>query len=289
MDRTSVKNLYTLSDPLTGVVGKPVEFIVPMLEHTGQRDLMVSPDGKGILVANGPEALIIDPSTGRARLRLGRLKHTISALAYSPDGKRVAAASSVVCPPPSSGPGGASVRVAGKLDVASPTEIVIWDAATGRELARLVDNEWIRDYVSVRFSPDNSYLMAESSNYAPGGAGGGTTCAGVGTTIWGRPPVMKPRRAEANPLTPASAVGAPDRFQSLIRDLSANGVADSRRVEGVFTAALGRLPTDIEARTLTGQLAAQADKAAALRNLLATLVDSAEFKAHLAALQKLAK
>jgi len=288
MDRTSVKNLYTLSDPLTGVVGKPVEFIVPMLEHTGQRDLMVSPNGKGILVANGPEALIIDPSTGRERLRLGRLKHTITAMAYSPDGKRVAAASSVFTSP-SPGPMGASDGAAVKRDVASPTEIVIWDAATGRELARLVDNEWIRDYVSVRFSPDNSYLMAESSNYALGGAGGGTTCAGVGTTIWGRPPVMKPRRAEANPLTPASAVGAPDRFQSLIRDLSADGVADSRRVEGVFTAALGRLPTDIEARTLTGQLAAQADKAAALRNLLATLVDSAEFKAHLAALQKLAK
>jgi hypothetical protein len=57
----------------------------------------------------------------------------------------------------------------------------------------------------------------------------------------------------------------------------------------VFLATLGRLPTDVEARTLAAQFARQTDKAAALRDLLNTLVDTAEFKAHAEALRKLSK
>ena len=45
----------------------------------------------------------------------------------------------------------------------------------------------------------------------------------------------------------------------------------------------------MELRTLTAQFARQTDKAAALGDLLKTLIDTAEFKAHAAELSKLSK
>jgi hypothetical protein len=139
----------------------------------------------------------------------------------------------------------------------------------------------------LRFSPDSSYLVAQDS---------------LELTIWGRPPQpepvkpppiatapVKPTPAPSGKAPPEAVAGVPDRFQSLIRDLSIAGVPDSRRVEAVFVAALGRFPSEIEARTLAAQIATQADKAAALRGLLATLVDTTEFQAHAAAIEQLAK
>jgi hypothetical protein len=49
------------------------------------------------------------------------------------------------------------------------------------------------------------------------------------------------------------------------------------------------MPTDVESRTLVAQFARQTDKAAALSDLLNTLVGTDEFKAHAEALRKLAK
>jgi hypothetical protein len=102
-------------------------------------------------------------------------------------------------------------------------------------------------------------------------------------------PPTGPVAGATGPATPAPSPAVPDRFAALIRDLAADGVSDGRRVEAVFAAALGRLPTAIEARTLAGQIGRQADKAAALCELLATLVDTPEFRDHAAALQRLAK
>lgn len=66
----------------------------------------------------------------------------------------------------------------------------------------------------------------------------------------------------------------PDRFAALFRDLSADDVTDHRRVES---------------RTLVAQLARRADKPEALKDLLGTLVETAEFQAHAEALGRLAK
>src|SRR5262249_58940484 len=91
------------------------------------------------------------------------------------------------------------------------------------------------------------------------------------------------------PPAPAAPAGVPDRFAALFRDLSADEVTDARRVESVFLAALGRLPTDVESRTLVSQLAKRTDKADALKDLLGTLVETDEFKAHAESLGRLAK
>jgi hypothetical protein len=140
----------------------------------------------------------------------------------------------------------------------------------------LTDKESIRDYSVIAFSPDGSFLVAQT----------GRDTRSI--TIWGHPPAREPE-----PVKPtakgAGIADAPARFQALIRELSAEGVADARRVEAVFLAALGRFPTDVEARTLRAQLARREDKAAALRDLLGTLAETAEFRAHAEELGRLAK
>ena len=137
----------------------------------------------------------------------------------------------------------------------------------------MVDKETNRIYHTLWFSPDGSYLVGQ---YGPANS--------FTYTIWGHPPALAPK-------APASTTvaGAPDHFQSLIRELSAESVTDRHRVDLLFAATLGRLPTDIEARTLAAQIAMQTDKAAALRGLLGTLIDTPEFQAHSAALQQMAK
>ncbi len=263
-------------DPLTGGGGRSCEFRIPGFTPAATAELTVSPDGGAMIAVNATtrELLIFDTTTGQERLRLGRLPREIRAVAFSPDGKRIAATTWT------GGPSGSFAPNDGGLT--GPTEVVIWDATTGKELARLGDKATNRNYQSIRFSQDGLYLIAqdgENNQYRR-------------TTIWGRLPEPKP--VTPTPVAkglpkPEAPAGVPDRFQALIRDLSADAVTDSRRVEGVFMSVLGRLPTDVEAQLLTTQFARQTDKAAAMRDLLASLVNTPEFKAHIAALQKLAK
>jgi RNA polymerase sigma factor (sigma-70 family) len=262
---------FTVIDALTGKAGQPVEVKDPDLSTFsrgpgGIGPDSVSPDGKTIAMRankNPDEVRLIDLTTGKERARLSRLLRPVGAVAFSPDGRYFAASSTL-----------------GQTELAAPSEVVIWDAAGGKELTRLSDKDTIRGYIALRFSPDGSFLVAQDSS-------------GV-FTIWGKPPepepeAVKPPAKGKEPPTPPAPSGVPDRFQALIQSLSAAAVTDQRRVEAVFLAALGRLPTDVESRTLTAQLARQADKAAALRDLLNTLVDTAEFKAHAEALRKLSK
>ena len=268
----------TVIDPLTGTAGKPAEFRVPGFQPWSTEDLSVSTDGKSMIAYKSNELLIFDTTTGQERLRLGRLPRMIRAVAFSPDGRWVAAATGL--DPRSTGFGKGNTS---PDDLTGPTEVVIWEATTGKELARLSDKETNRDYGSIRFSPDGTYLIAQDR-----------VNGNLHTTIWGRPPQpsapAEPTRIRPTPLPkPEAPAGVPDHFQALIRSLSANEITDSRRVEVVFVAALGRLPTEVEAHTLAAQIARQTDKSAALRDLLTTLVDTTEFQAHAAALQQLAK
>jgi RNA polymerase sigma factor (sigma-70 family) len=256
----------SLIDPLTGVSGKPAEFRVPGFVPVSTQPDTVSPDGKAMLAVNWDtsEVLVFDTTTGQERLRLGRLPRSVGPIAFSPDGKRIVAAT------------GFEHDKEKCENNKHPPEMRIWDATTGKELARLRDKECDCAYQMIRFSPDGSFLVAQD--------------IGRQTTIWGQLPQPGPVQPVATtPGKPDASAGIPDRFQALIRDLSGKQVTDSRRVEGVFMAALGRLPTDVEAQLLTTQFARQTDKAAAMRDLLSSLVNTAEFKAHIAELQKLAK
>ena len=304
---------FTVIDALTGAAGKPVEVRAANTSRTSPH--LLSPDGKTIALPYTPTQKLVmfeDVASGKLSTVLGSLRRPIKVLTFSPDGKLVAAATGF-----EGRQGGGGVGTFGRPSpedgIAAPTEVVIWDTATGKEVARLVDKESNRDYTAVRFSPDGSFLVAQSGE----GGGGGLL------TVWGHLPAPEPEgnpwqppgkgrgpgkadyegygpakgkggkgkkgppSAEPPPAAPSAAV--PDRFAALFRDLSADGVTDQRRVESLFLAALGRLPTDVESRTLVAQIAKRTDKADALKDLLATLVETAEFKAHAEALGRLAK
>lgn len=257
---------FEVIDASTSIAGQSFE-----LHGTPPYPHPISPDGKTIALVNNKfadrkEVRLIDITTGKERAVLSPLRRNLSVFTFSPDGRYAAGAT----------------EIGGDQDLAAPSEVVIWDAATGKEIVRLIDKETTRDYSALYFSPDGSFLVAQDGRNEGSGH----------LTIWGRLPQPRASRpaTETKPSPGVAAANAsPDRFQALIRDSAADGVADARRVEVLFLAALGRLPTDVESRTLTAQLAKQTDKAAALRDLLNTLVDTAEFKAHAAALQQLAK
>jgi hypothetical protein len=167
--------------------------------------------------------------------------------------------------------------------IAAPSELVIWDAKTGRELLRVADKEIVQNYAKLAFIADGWFLVVQAESPYQG------------LTIWGHPPIAEPKATETVEM-PGKAeakeskeLPSPARFQSLFRDLAAESTSDARRVEAVFLATLGRFPTDVEARTLASQLAKRSDKAAALKDLLDTLVETAEFKVHAEELGRLAK
>ncbi len=254
---------FTVTDAVSGVAAKPVEVLG---EKLGQvRSSPLSPDGKTLVLLDPEknELRFLDTTTGKDRFGVPAFRRPVRAVVFSPDGKLVAAAT--------------GLSGAGRPDtIAAPSEVVVWDAATGKELARLTDKESIRDYQALAFSPNGSFLVAQT----------GTDLHSL--TIWGHLPPRDPEPVK--PAAKAAGVAdAPPRFQALIRDLAGEGVTDARRVESVFLAALGRFPTDVEARTLAAQLAKRDDKSAALRDLLGTLVETAEFKAHAEELGRLSK
>src|SRR5262249_44265570 len=127
----------TVIDALTGKAGQPVEVKDPnlvLLPHP------LSPDGKSLLaldITNRNALRLLDAGSGKERVRLSSLLRPINAVTFSPDGRYFAAASA-----------------RGQNDLAAPSEVVIWDAASGKELARLTDKDTIHDYTALRFSPD---------------------------------------------------------------------------------------------------------------------------------------
>lgn len=261
---------FTVTDPETGNVARTMQMFGADFSQFGPDAL--SPDGKLLALvetAARNEVRFFDLAAGKDRFRVSGFRRPLKAVAFSPDGKLVAVAT------------GRANLTQGDT-IAAPSEVVIWDAASGKELARLVDKESIRNYSALRFSPDGSYLVGETTGNV--GFGG----PGAEVSIWGNPPRPEPRKPTPEP-KPAPRADVPDRFQSLFASLAANDTTDAKRVESLFLAALGRLPSDVEARTLVSQLAKRSDKAEAIKDLLGTLVETAEFKAHAEALGRLAK
>ncbi|AWM37483.1 hypothetical protein C1280_10960 [Gemmata obscuriglobus] len=256
---------FTVIDTVSGAAAKPLE--LPHYVSQAAFPDALSPDGKIIAALNtdGSRLQFFNSDTGRERFKVSALRRPVKAVAFSPNGKFVAAATGVDS---SSGRGDA---------IAAPSEVVIWETATGKEVARLIDKDSIRDYTALTFSPNGSFLAAQSKDDF--------------ISIWGQLPAAEPAPEARKPSQPPakSSPTAPDRFQALMSGLGAEGVTDARRVEVLFLAALGRFPTDVEARTLAAQLARSSDKAAALRELLGTLTETAEFRAHAAELQRMVK
>ena len=94
-------NLVTLYDPKTGTVKKTL--VDPMLKAADGKSvsashvslvesMAVSPDGMSIATGSFREVTIWDVATARPKQRIGGFAHTVVALAFSPNGKMLAAA-----------------------------------------------------------------------------------------------------------------------------------------------------------------------------------------------------
>jgi WD40 repeat protein/tetratricopeptide (TPR) repeat protein len=99
--------------------------------------LVFSPDGRRLAgFTPKAELTVWDAATGQELLKLSGRAKRISAMAFSPDGKRLACAEG----------GGRDIRV--------------WNAATGQELSTLRGHS--REVTSITFSPDNQHLASAS-------------------------------------------------------------------------------------------------------------------------------
>jgi WD40 repeat protein/tRNA A-37 threonylcarbamoyl transferase component Bud32 len=109
---------------------------------TGFTPVAFSPDGAWLAIGAGPDVRVCEVATGRQLLALGGGPGAVADVAYSPDGRRLAAA-----------------RQGGTVQV--------WDTATGQELLQLVGHTG--GVYSVSFSPDGNRLASASGGVNRGG------------------------------------------------------------------------------------------------------------------------
>jgi len=95
--------------------------------------IALSPDGKRLVVATMERTWIIDAATGETTGVLGEGRMSDTAVSFSPDGGKVITAS-------------------------SSSDVVFWDALSGKELSRFTDPEKER-FVDARLAPDGQSLL----------------------------------------------------------------------------------------------------------------------------------
>ena len=166
----------TVTDPATNKVSATVK-----LDSDDDFVFDASPDGRSLLVfsLNRPPRLV-DVGTGQTSHLLRGHRQYASCGAFSPDGKLIATASGTTrrtnLAPGSTPPAG------------TPTEIVLWDAATGQKVAVYRDPATIHDFTKIAFSPDGKFIVALG---APEQAGAKERKGGR-MVLWGKLPAPAP-------------------------------------------------------------------------------------------------
>jgi WD40 repeat protein/serine/threonine protein kinase len=108
--------------------------------HARQRQLGVtfSPDGKRVAAAAGKEVRLYAAATGQRVATLGPVEWPVDEVSFSPNGKRISA---------------------NKHDSPGPDTVYLWDADTGRQVARLIDH---KATVTLAWCPDGKVLATAS-------------------------------------------------------------------------------------------------------------------------------
>ena len=108
---------------------------------------MLSPNGDTLAIASNKTAILFDVERGKLLRRIEDFKGPVTALTFSPDGKRLATAS-------------ASEVVRDKDDSADVVvvrgDVRLWDVANGTQLARVVAHRGAVQ--SITFSSDGKRL-----------------------------------------------------------------------------------------------------------------------------------
>lgn len=188
------------------------------LEDGDEYVLDASPDGLSVLVFNRRRPVrLVDLVTGKAVREFPGHAQLVTTAAFSPDGKLIATASGAGRRP--NLPGGPVPPAA------TPTEIVIWEAATGRKVAEYRDPRTPHDYRKVAFGPDGRYVAAVTAPEEPQT----TASAGGRLVLWGRLPTA----TSAPPAAPAPAPDATEveRLQAEVDRLKAEVEALRRKPE----------------------------------------------------------
>lgn len=138
----------------------------------------VSPDGKSLLVFNiNRPPRLVDAATGKTTRMLIGHRQYVTAGAFSPDGKLIVTAAGTtrrtnlgptVPPPP-----------------AAPTDLILWDAASGQKVAVYQDAARQHDYSAVQFSPDGRFVAAVTKAETPAP---GKVRKGGNLILWGKLP-----------------------------------------------------------------------------------------------------
>jgi hypothetical protein len=272
-------------DPLTGKSTPEI----PLGKDDG-RSLGLTPDGKSLLTMTSGEApRLADVATGKVIHRFEGHKRVVTDADLSPDGKLVAAVS-----------GGYPERFSelypdGRLPD-GPSELFIWEAATARVIARYQFPSAGHDFKQVEFSPDGKWLYVN-------------TAWSKRALAWGQLPFPRPKADEhvgipnlpmpqpkpqppAAVPKPAAVVPPPasgglvaDALDKLAEDLPKSGRPAAQQIDALFLAALGRLPTAAEVKKI-GETYKTRLTPDVLRKIIAELVASPEFEAHVKTLGK---
>jgi dipeptidyl aminopeptidase/acylaminoacyl peptidase len=262
-----VSRSATLTDPADNKTSPPVA-----LDMDDDFVFDASPDGRTLLVANlNRPPRLVSVATGKTAQVLIGHKRYVTCGAFSPDGKLVATASGTTRP----------TRLAPPVlpPKEAPTEIILWDVATGRSVATLRDTTTAHDYWRLRFSPDGRFVVALTRPEKPGGR----ERQGGQMVLWGKLPPPAAAGPRAGPGAPPFVLS--DRLDRFVEELAGSDRTPEQKAEAVFLAALGRFPTPAErARAVAAVRKSPAD-AAVWNKLLEALTATREYREHVEALQ----
>jgi RNA polymerase sigma factor (sigma-70 family) len=220
---------------------------------------------------------------------------TVSAAAFSPDGRTLATATDEPTLMlwdvrtgklllAAQGPKGRMTGVAfspdGKTLATGGRDgtVRLWDVATGKEREALTG--FPGEIAGVAFSPDGRLLAAAGSTRTQEGKTG----AGE-IRLWDLQRLSGGMMRGGGIKPPEGAPAGP-RLNKLLDELLHSKRSDEQVLEALFLAALGRFPTDAEQKFALEQVVKQKDRREAFANVLYLFLSTPEFKEHVEELNR---